>query len=394
MHGDCRATGRRTSGSRSRGSLFFTSSLSGPAAASRAFSRRCSSAAATTRRSGSSSSTRTSGPTSSRASRSTQLPTLVVVEGRHGARPARAAARLPPDRGASSLPGFADARHREPAELPAAVARYAPPAGPVGLEHVDETRRDGGGSGARRPTTSKAARAGPTVVQPCAPAITLRTPNSGGSRPLSRRTFQSPSSSPRSSVPRGARARTSPSRRWRPSSSASCPRRRVAVRAEVGRLPRRARERRRRARALVAERAAAAALLPRAAPARRAAAAPLRARRRDRDRPRRRARLRLDADAAAPGREPHPQALRRDPGEVHRLRRAALGRRAGARRPLEERRASCSAGATASGSRPRRRSSTPRRRGSTASRRPGSTASSPSGAARRTCPARARPSSR
>ena len=39
----------------------------------------------------------------------------------------------------------------------------------------------------------------------------------------------------------------------------------LAVRAEVGRLPRRARERRRRARALVAERAAAAALLPRAA---------------------------------------------------------------------------------------------------------------------------------
>ena len=105
--------------------------------------------------------------------------------------------------------------------------------------------------------------------------------------------------------------------------------RRLAVRAEVGRLPRRARERRRRARALVAQRAAAAALLPRAAAARRAAAAAVGARRRDRDRPRRRARLRRDADAPAPGRVADPQAVGRDPGRVRRLRRAALGRRAG-----------------------------------------------------------------
>src|SRR5215831_9301805 len=54
---------------------------------------------------------------------------------------------------------------------------------------------------------------------------------------------------------------------------------RLAVRAEVGRLPRRARERRRRARALVAERSPAAPLLPGAPAARRPAAASLRARR-------------------------------------------------------------------------------------------------------------------
>ena len=72
---------------------------------------------------------------------------------------------------------------------------------------------------------------------------------------------------------------------------------------------------------------------PELAPARRAAPAPLRPRRRDRDRPRRRARLRLDADAAPPGREPRPEARGRDPGDLHRLRPAALGRRASARAP-------------------------------------------------------------
>src|SRR5437667_12599547 len=55
---------------------------------------------------------------------------------------------------------------------------------------------------------------------------------------------------------------------------------RLAVRAEVGRVSRRARERRRRARVVVAERAPAAAVLPRAAAARRPAAATLGARRR------------------------------------------------------------------------------------------------------------------
>ena len=65
----------------------------------------------------------------------------------------------------------------------------------------------------------------------------------------------------------------------------------------------------------------------------------------------------------------------RDPGDLHRLRPAALGRRA---RPQARRSRSgapsCSGAATASGSHPRRRRSTPRPRGSTASRRPGSTA--------------------
>src|SRR5262245_19930302 len=58
---------------------------------------------------------------------------------------------------------------------------------------------------------------------------------------------------------------------------------RLAVRAQVGRLPRDPRERRRGARPLVAQRAAAAPLLPRARAAREAASAPLRTRRRNRD---------------------------------------------------------------------------------------------------------------
>ena len=92
-------------------------------------------------------------------------------------------------------------------------------------------------------------------------------------------------------------------------------RRGSAVRAEVGRLPGRARERRRRARAVVAQGAPAARYFG-AEPAQ-GPASPLRARRRDRDRARRRARLRADADAAAPRRAtstswpPHP---------VHRVR--------------------------------------------------------------------------
>src|SRR4029450_9535576 len=102
-------------------------------------------------------------------------------------------------------------------------------------------------------------------------------------------------------------------------------RERLAVRAEVGRLPRGARERRARARALVAERATAAAVLPRAAPARRPASSPFRSRRRERDRARP-PRLRLNAEAAAPGRAPRPQAVGGDSRGVRRLRPAALGR--------------------------------------------------------------------
>ena len=137
---------------------------------------------------------------------------------------------------------------------------------------------------------------------------------------------------------------------------------------------------RRRAAPLVAQRPAAAALLPGAPAARRAPAAPLGARRRDRDRQRRRDRLRRDADAAAPRREPHPQALRRDPGAVRRLRRARLGRRR-RRGSGRSRSAAPRSSGTPPPSRSRRRSPTPRRRrrGSTSSRRSASTASSRSG---------------
>ena len=108
----------------------------------------------------------------------------------------------------------------------------------------------------------------------------------------------------------------------------------------MGRIPRRARERRRRAAALVAQRTAAAALLPGAPAARRAAAAALRDRRRDRDRHRRSDRLRRDADAPPSRREPHPQALGRDPGAVRRLRRARCGRATAIwQQPFAERRA-------------------------------------------------------
>src|SRR5581483_6753352 len=83
-------------------------------------------------------------------------------------------------------------------------------------------------------------------------------------------------------------------------------------------------------------RAAAAPLLPGAAPARRETPAPFGARRRDRDRARRPPRLRRDADAAPPGGEPRPQARPRDPRPVRRLRRPALGGRAGARAAARE----------------------------------------------------------
>src|SRR5688572_10409618 len=73
--------------------------------------------------------------------------------------------------------------------------------------------------------------------------------------------------------------------------------REVAVRAEVGWLPRRPRERWRRASALEPQRPAPAALLPGAADPWRPPAAALGHRRRDRHRARRKALLRRDADA-------------------------------------------------------------------------------------------------
>src|SRR4029450_13133930 len=76
---------------------------------------------------------------------------------------------------------------------------------------------------------------------------------------------------------------------------------RVAVRTEVGRVPRRAGEPRRRAAAVVAQRATAAALLPGARGGRREAPAGVRARRRDHRRPEGAARVRPGPDAAPSG---------------------------------------------------------------------------------------------
>ena len=104
--------------------------------------------------------------------------------------------------------------------------------------------------------------------------------------------------------------------------------RRLAVRAQVGRLPRRAREPRRRAAALVAQRPAAAALLPGARGGRGAPASRVGARRRDHHLARGPARVR-PAAAAAPSRgEPDQAALGRDPGGLRRLRPARLEREA------------------------------------------------------------------
>ena len=116
---------------------------------------------------------------------------------------------------------------------------------------------------------------------------------------------------------------------------------RLAVRAEVGRLPRRARERRRRARA---SGAATSGRCSATSPSSRPLGDLLPPHSAldgeiviERDG---RARLRRHADAAPSGREPRPQALRRDPGAVRRLRRPALeGRSRVHELPLEKRRA-------------------------------------------------------
>ena len=169
------------------------------------------------------------------------------------------------------------------------------------------------GSASRCPAPRTASVTGRRVVAPCEPWMRLRMPVRGG-RPPRRSTFQTPSSGATGgSVP----SMPGPNVPFPPMEAQlvpPLPERRLAVRAEVGRLPRRPGERRRRARALVAQRTAAAALLPGAASARRSAPAPLRPRRRDRDLARRRAGLRLDADAAPPGRVAHSQAVGRDSG--------------------------------------------------------------------------------
>ena len=276
-------------------------------------------------------------------------------------------------------------RHLEAPELAPVEGRAAAEPLAVRLEHVDERRANGARvaqldardverHARQRPDARLAARR-----RGCACA---RRGAAAARRPCARRPR------PRRARPRGVAFRRVPgAKRPLPADGGRARpraprRRRLAVRAEVGRLPRRARERRRRARALEPQRAAAAALLPGAAAARRAASAPLRARRRDRDRPRRPARLRRDADAPAPGREPRSagspaeipaefvvfDVLLWDGEPVHEL-------------PLEERRARVEAldGFRLS---PATRDRDGRARaGSTRSRRPGSTASSRSGSA-------------
>ena len=103
--------------------------------------------------------------------------------------------------------------------------------------------------------------------------------------------------------------------------------RRLAVRAQVGRFPRRAREPRRRASALESQRQAAVALLPGATRARHEAAARVCARRGDRDRARRRSAVRLSPDAPAPRGEQDQPARGRDSGAFRRVRRAPVGGR-------------------------------------------------------------------
>src|SRR5262245_34004713 len=161
--------------------------------------------------------------------------------------------------------------------------------------------------------------------------MTLWTPSIGGTRPPRRRTFQTPSSSPTSlalSVDAAAKPAL-PADGGRAGRGAAD--RRLAVRAEVGRLPRRAREPRRRPAALVAQRPPAAAVLPGAGGGRCEAATGLRARRRDHHRAEGAARVRPAPAAAACGREPAQAALGGDTGRVRRLRPARLERRSRAR---------------------------------------------------------------
>ncbi len=109
--------------------------------------------------------------------------------------------------------------------------------------------------------------------------------------------------------------------------------RRLAVRAQVGRLPRARVQGRRRGLHAEPRPQAARPLLPRArGPAPRAAARALRARRRGRDRPRRRARLRGAAAADPPGGVAREDARRGDAGLVRGVGPARARRRGPARR--------------------------------------------------------------
>ena len=164
-------------------------------------------------------------------------------------------------------------------------------------------------------------------------------------------------------------------------------RRRLAVRAEVGRVPRRARERRRRARALVAEGAPAAPLLPRAAAARRPPPSPLRARRRDRHRAGRRPRLRRDADA--PPSRPRAVSTSSPPRSLRSSSPSTCSSGTGSRCTSFRSRAPRLPREVVKGfqlSPCTHDLGQAQAAGSTRSRRPASTASSPSGSACRTCP--------
>src|SRR5262249_25967718 len=179
---------------------------------------------------------------------------------------------MPPRRG---VPGAGAAAPAQPRHVPAAPRGAGGPSRPAralpGRERADDLRARGEAPDGppRRAARVPRDRGVPRALAPVA----------------RRRVRAASSSSPRPSrVPFDAgtkRALPADAGRARRGAAA---RGRLAVRAEMGRVPRSAGERRRRARALVAERAAAAALLPRARAAWRADAATFGDRRRDRDR--------------------------------------------------------------------------------------------------------------
>ena len=161
---------------------------------------------------------------------------------------------------------------------------------------------------------SDAAHAGSTSVSSLAAVARTRR------RPPSREPVERPDDlDPSIPVPAdGGRARSRAARG-----------RRLAVRAEVGRLPRDPRERVRRAPPLVVEtHGRCCATSPSCEPLGEAATAALGARRRDRDRAGRRPRLRRDADASPPRREPRINRLAGEiPAALRRVRRPRLERR-------------------------------------------------------------------
>ena len=289
-------------------------------------------------------------------------------------------------------------RQLEAAELAAEEGRAAAESGLVRLEHVDE-------AGERRAVVQLVAddverhadSAGRASVVPCVPVMRLRTPISGGSRPPAAPDV--PDSVELAHRTLGFRAVPGPNIPF-PPMEAELVRElpegdgwqyepkwdgfRGVLENAGGELALWSRNERPLLRYFPELRPLGELLPPR-----------LGARRRDRDRARRRARLRRDADAAPSGRVADPQAVGGDPGRVRRLRRAALGRRAGVGAAARGAARAGRGARAASGSR-RRRATLGEARGVArrGSRRSGSTASSRSGSACRTCRARATASSR